>query len=112
MSPLYAKRDWHVKTDGHIHMGQPVWHYGGMNEEDLKAKARQLATEYEDATERALEDRDQGFRDLKNQGLSQADIVRATGYTRETIRQALNPEIREAVRRAAAERRAAKKKET
>ncbi|WP_017602309.1 hypothetical protein [Nocardiopsis lucentensis] len=83
-----------------------------MDTEALKATARQVAADYEDTIERALEERDARFRELKDQGLSQAEIVRATGYTRETIRRALDPKIREAVRKAAAERRAAKKKES
>ena len=42
-------------------------------------------------------------------GRKQADIVRASGLARETVRQALNPEIRAAVKKAAAERRAARR---
>jgi hypothetical protein len=33
-----------------------------------------------------------------DEGMRQVDIIRVTGYSRETVRQALKPEAREAVR--------------
>lgn len=66
-----------------------------------------VVAEYKAAPERALQARDEGIRQAAEAGLKQVDIVRITGYTRETVRQALNPEIRAAVRKAAEERRAA-----
>lgn len=38
--------------------------------------------------------------------LRQIDVIKLTGYSRETVRQALNPGARAAVRQAAEERRA------
>ncbi|KOX10128.1 hypothetical protein [Nocardiopsis sp. NRRL B-16309] len=63
----------------------------------------------EELTEQAIQRRDQRLRDIHARaGWKQVNLINATGYTRETIRQALNPEIREAIKA----RRAAKKKET
>ncbi|MER6492677.1 hypothetical protein [Streptomyces griseorubiginosus] len=75
-----------------------------MKEAEIKA----IASDYEDATERLLEERDAKLRQAVNDGWKQADLVRITGYSRETIRQALHPEIRAALRaRRAAKRPAA-----
>ena len=53
--------------------------------------------------------RDQAIRQARADGMSQKDIVEATGYTRETIRRILDPAAAEAVRQAAAERRRQRK---
>lgn len=76
-------------------------------QEELRA----VIAEYEAALPRALEARDEGIRRVAAKGLKQVDIIRITGYSRETVRQALNPEIRAAMKKAAEERRAAKKPE-
>jgi hypothetical protein len=80
------------------------------NGEHTKAEAelRNVPARYRADLARALEVRDEALRRAAAAGLKQVDIVRITGYTRETVRQALNPEIKEAVRRAAEERKAAR----
>ncbi len=75
-------------------------------EDELRA----VIAEYEAALPRALKARDEGIRRVAEKGLKQVDIIRITGYSRETVRQALNPEIRAAMKKAAEQRRAAKGK--
>lgn len=82
-------------------MANPVWHSGKVKDSEIKA----IATDYEEAAERLLEERDAKLRAALDAGWKQADLVRITGYSRETIRQALNPEIRAQLRA----RRAAKR---
>lgn len=86
---------------GLLGMANLVWHSREVKEAEIKA----IATDYEEAAERLLEERDAKLRAAISAGWKQADIVRVTGYSRETIRQALNPEIRAQLR----ERRAAKR---
>lgn len=74
----------------------------------LEEELRAVVAEYEAALPRALEARDEGIRRIAAKGLRQVDIIRITGYSRETVRQALNPEIRAAMKRAAEERKARK----
>lgn len=73
---------------------------------------RQIITDYEQAKEHALDQlidtRDERLRAALNSGRTQADLIRATGMSREAMRQALNPEVRAAVRKARAERDKAK----
>lgn len=83
------------------------------DEGHLKSQAKKIkdayddeVAEHEEAIERALQRRDEKIRDLYAQGWRQADLIRAFGYTRETIRQALNPEIRAQLK----DRRAARRK--
>lgn len=59
--------------------------------------------------EAAEEERDQELRDALAAGYKQTEIVRLSEWTRETVRQALNPEIKAAVRAARAERHAKSK---
>lgn len=78
------------------------------NHEALTADTQRAITEYEEDIERAIQTRDEKFRQIMDKHqCKQADLIRAAGLSRETIRQALNPEIREAIKA----RRAAKKKE-
>lgn len=70
-----------------------------------------IATDYEEAAERLLEERDAKLRAAIDAGRKQADLVRITGYSRETIRQALNPEIRAQVRARRATKRPASSEE-
>lgn len=70
---------------------------------------RQIVPDYEAALEAALEARDAKLRQAIAEGRKQVELVKLTGLSREAIRQALDPEAREAVRRSAAERRAARK---
>lgn len=66
---------------------------------------REIITDYEEALEAAMTTRDARLQEAIDSGRRQADLVRITGMSREAMRQALNPEIREAVRRARAEKR-------
>lgn len=70
---------------------------------------RSLKADHEAAIERLEEERDAKLRTALADGRQQKDLVTLTGYTRETIRQALNPEIKAAAKRAAQERRATRK---
>jgi hypothetical protein len=69
---------------------------------------RRLKADHEAAVERLEEERDAKLR-AGLAGRQQKDLVALTGYTRETIRQALNPDIKAAAKRAAQQRRAAQK---
>lgn len=71
-----------------------------MTDDEIRA----IVTDYNDDLERALQRRDERLRSALASGRRQADLVKLTEYSRETIRQALNPEIREAVRKARASR--------
>lgn len=68
---------------------------------------RQIITDYDDDTEKAMRRRDERLRAAVASGRRQADLVRLTEMSREAMRQALNPEVREAVRAARAGRRKA-----
>jgi hypothetical protein len=52
--------------------------------------------EYEATKKAALDERDQRLREFRDAGWRPVDLQRVTGYSRETIRQALRPEIRQA----------------
>jgi len=74
-------------------------------EEELRA----VIAEYEAAFPRLLEARDEGIRRIAaKRNLKQVDVIRITGYSRETVRQVLNPEVRAATKKAVEERKAAK----
>lgn len=70
---------------------------------------RNLKADHEAALERLEEERDAKLRDALADGRQQKDLVALTGYTRETVRQALDPAIKAAAKKAAQERRAARK---
>lgn len=93
---------------GLLDKAKQEWHPGEVKEADIKA----IATDYEEAAERLLEDRDAKLRKAIDAGWKQADLVRITGYSRETIRQALNPEIRAQLRARRAAKRPAGSEET
>lgn len=77
---------------------------------DAEEELRAVIAEYEAAIPRALEARDEGIRRVADEyGLRQVDIIRITGYSRETVRQALSPKIRSAIRKSAGERKAARR---
>lgn len=61
-----------------------------MTDEEIRA----IRDEYVEDCKQAMARRDTKFRQAVKQGRRQADIIRVTGYSRETVRQALNPEIR------------------
>ena len=67
---------------------------------------RQIITDYEADLEAAMTKRDERLRAAIAAGRRQADLVRITGMSREAMRQALDPAIREAVRKARAAKRA------
>ena len=70
---------------------------------------RAAVAEYEATKKAALDERDQRLREFRDAGWRPVDLQRVTGYSRETIRQALRPEIRRATnssrRKASAEPR-------
>ena len=57
---------------------------------------RATVAAYEAKKKAALAERDQRLRDFRDAGWRPVDLQRVTGYSRETIRQALRPEIRHA----------------
>jgi hypothetical protein len=63
-----------------------------------------IITDYETDREQAMERRDQRLREALASGRRQADLIRVTGLSREAMRQALNPDAREAARKARAAR--------
>ena len=71
-----------------------------MTDDEIRA----IVTDYETALEHAMQQRDEQLRAAIASGRKQVDLVKLTDYSRETIRQALNPEIREAIRQARATR--------
>jgi hypothetical protein len=74
----------------------------GFTEEDL----RQVVATYEATKKAALEQRDAALRAFHAAGWRPVDLQRVTGYSRETIRQALNPRAREDINRGRREIRA------
>ncbi len=58
---------------------------------------RAVVDKYEATRAAALADRDASLRDFAEAGWRAADLQRVTGYSRETVRQALNPEARQAI---------------
>lgn len=82
-----------------------------MTEDELReliARYDKAGEEIASAEERRLAERDAGLRRARDEGWRPVDLERLTGYSREAIRQALNPEARAAAKRAAADRRAAR----
>lgn len=67
---------------------------------------RQIKADYDDDLERAMQRRDQRLREAIASGRKQVDLVRLMDMSREAIRQALDPAIREAVRKARAAKQA------
>lgn len=83
-----------------------------MTEEELQAVVARYNKAGEDiarAEERRLAERDAKLRRARDAGWRPVDIERVTGYSREAIRQALNPEARAAAKKAAADRRTARR---
>jgi hypothetical protein len=74
----------------------------GFTEEDL----RQVIATYEATKKAALEQRDASLRAFHAAGWRPVDLQRVTGYSRETIRQALNPQARQDINRTRRETRA------
>lgn len=59
-----------------------MWHHESMTEEDLKA----VVKTYDDTIEDARRVRDAAITKAAGEGMRQVDIIKATGYSRETIR--------------------------
>src|SRR5690349_25016882 len=57
---------------------------------------RSLVDDYDEGKRQLLARRDQRIRDFHASGWRPVDLQRITGYSRETIRQALNPKVRQA----------------
>lgn len=74
-----------------------------MTDDEIRA----IVSDYEADLERAMQRRDERLRAAVTSGRKQAELVRLTEMSREAVRQALNPEIREAVRQARAAKREA-----
>lgn len=65
-----------------------------MTEDDIKA----IAAEYDADIAKAAEARAAKLREALEQGWMQKDLSRLTGYTRETLRRILNPEVAEQIK--------------
>lgn len=63
-------------------------------EEYSEEYLRHVAAEYEAARKAALAERDSRLREFASHGWRSADLQRVTGYSRETIRRALRPDVR------------------
>lgn len=62
---------------------------------------KEVLERYRTAPEQALKERDDSIREIADRyGLKQVDVIRLTGYSRETVRRILRPDIRTAVRQA------------
>jgi hypothetical protein len=68
---------------------------------------RDVVAEYEAGRHAALEKRDAQLRAFHAEGWRPVDLQRVTGYSRETIRQALHPEVRRAANTTRRRRRGA-----
>ncbi|GAA4924743.1 hypothetical protein GCM10023334_029650 [Nonomuraea thailandensis] len=90
---------------GQLDMANRRWQHRGMTEPMSDGEIRQIRKDYDEDIERAMQRRDERLRAAIASGRKQVDLVRLMDMSREAIRQALNPEAREAVRAA----RAAKK---
>jgi hypothetical protein len=89
---------------GQLDKANPNWHAGGMDEHQLAAAAE----EFRNAPRVAAEKRDAALQAAVDAGMGVMEIARITGFSRETIRLALNPAARAAVKQAAADRRTKK----
>ncbi|WP_166379863.1 hypothetical protein [Catellatospora methionotrophica] len=75
---------------------------------DLIAAYDAAGAQLDAADAERLRVRDEGLRRARNEGMRQVDIVKITGYSKETVRKALNPQVREAVNEAKRDRRASR----
>lgn len=67
-------------------------------EEQIAAEIAKIKADWEAANDRAWNDRAQALKNLaERHGLKQVDLVGLTGWSRETLRQALDPELRKAI---------------
>ncbi len=69
------------------------------NDQKLEDRIAAMKERFEFAPQRARDERDAELRAIAEDfGLRQVDLINKTGYSRETVRQALNPQAREAVK--------------
>jgi len=61
-----------------------------------EGQLREVVSRYETTKNAALQRRDAQLREFHARGWRPVDLQRVTGYSRETIRQALHPEVRQA----------------
>lgn len=82
-----------------------------MTEDELRAIVAaydEAGAQLHAANEERLRVRDEGLRKAKAEGMKQVQIVKITGYSKETVRKALNPQVRQTVNEAKKDRRAAR----
>lgn len=79
-----------------------MWHHEGMTRQPkiTDDELRRLKPDYEATLARLEDERDATMRAANAQGYSQTDIIKLTGYVRETVRRALKPEVKAAAKRA------------
>src|SRR5690625_3927960 len=79
----------------------PAWHHPGMSDHHpgmSEQEIREIITDYEDQSRRLIAERNARLRAAREAGWKPKDLMRLSGYSRETIRQALNPEICEQIK--------------
>jgi hypothetical protein len=72
-----------------------------MTEDELReivAEFERVGAQLKAADEQRLQKRDEGLRRAKAEGWKQVEIMRVTGLSKETVRKAWYPEVRDAVR--------------
>lgn len=79
-------------------MANPTCHNEPMNPQEL-TDAQNTYKAAVEAAAQAKKNRDDLLRQAKAEGARQADIVKATGLTRETVRRILDPRIAEELAR-------------
>lgn len=72
---------------------------------DLIAAYDAAGAQLQAADNERLRVRDEGLRRAREEGMKQVEIAKITGYSKETVRKALNPEARDAVNAAKKARR-------
>jgi hypothetical protein len=97
-------------------LGFSDWHTRHVTERMSDDELRDILDDFDRAgieiqrlQDERLDRRDKGLQRARDTGWRPSELERFTGLSGEAIRQALNPEKREAARRALAERRAAAK---
>lgn len=75
---------------------------------DLIAAYDAAGAQLDAADVERLRVRDEGLRRARDEGMKQVQIMKITGYSKETVRRALNPQAREAVNEAKKARRGKK----
>jgi hypothetical protein len=76
-------------------------HRGMTVEDDLRAVMdafEREGVELKAADDARISRRDEGLRAAKAGGMKQVEIIKFTGYSRETVRQALNPDAKQAAK--------------